>query len=305
VTTATDTERLASGTEITEANRAAWLAERRHSLGASEVAAVLGADPHRTPLDVWMAKVHPGEAEGPTFAQWWGLEMEGPLARAYERLTDEQIVQRQLFLRHERTDAFTATLDATSSTKVVEFKTVNARNREIIDQLGEPGSDEVPVPWMWQLTWQMFVAGESRADLLVAVGGGEPTLYTVHRNDTLVDHVDARARAFWRLVESQTPPPPTSPEDCRHLATLYRVCRGEVELGEGPRHAADGYRDAGVTICLAQKDRDRHRLELLAALGPADVGRLPDGRVVRRSVVEVKAHEVRASTQVRLSIKGG
>jgi GTPase len=44
---------------------------------------------------------------------------------------------------------------------------------------------------------------------------------------------------------------------------------------------------------------------MLAALGPADVGRLPDGRVVRRSVVEVKAHEVKAGTQVRLSIKGG
>jgi predicted phage-related endonuclease len=194
---------------------------------------------------------------------------------------------------------------AASHGRLVEFKTVNARNRPLIDQLGEPGTDEIPVTWMWQVQWQLFVADDDRADLLVMVGGDEPALYEIGRNQKLIAHALGRAARFWDLVRSETPPPPTSPEDCRHLAVLYRECRGEVELPAEITHVADVYDRAGAEVRYHQRLRDEARLDMLAALGPADVGRLPDGRIVRRSVVEVKAHEVRAGTQVRLSIKGG
>jgi putative phage-type endonuclease len=306
VTTAIDTERLASGTEITQELRPLWLAERRRSLGASEAAALVGADPYRTPLDLFMSKIHPEEAEEQTFAQWFGTRMEPVLAEAYERETMTRIFARQVFIRQPFLPYMTATLDALrEGGRPVEFKTVNARNRQIVDQLGEPGTDEVPVSWMYQCQWQAALADVGAVDLAVLVGGGDFRVYTVHRHQRLVEHLWGAAAAFMTRLVTNDPPPPTSREDCRHLAVLYRECRGEVELAAEMMHAADVYERCGAETRYHQRLRDEARLDMLAALGPADVGRLPDGRVVRRSVVEVKAHEVKAGTQVRLSIKGG
>lgn len=40
--------------------RAAWLAARRHGIGASEVSAILGLNPYRSCFEVWATKVTPG-----------------------------------------------------------------------------------------------------------------------------------------------------------------------------------------------------------------------------------------------------
>jgi putative phage-type endonuclease len=302
------TTAIEAGREVGPSERDDWLAARRAGVGASDLPAILGMHPRRTALGCYMEKTGQAAVDdaGDDETLEFGLAAEPLIARMYGFKTGRPIARTQVFCRAEgdAPPAF-ATLDGvTDEGRIVEFKTIRSHNREMVGQLGEPGTDEVPEPWIAQTHFQMYVADRAEADVAVLVHG-EVRVYTVRRVPKLLDHYLDRARAFWRLVEARTPPPPSSPEDAKHLATLYRDRRGEVELPAELMHAADVYERSGAEARYHQRLRDEARLDMLAALGPADVGRLPDGRVVRRSVVEVKAHEVRASTQVRLSIKGG
>ena len=68
-------------------NRAAWLAARRHGIGASEVSAILGLNPYRSCFEVWASKMDTAPAQGgiaeeaaASEAATWGVLLE-PVVR--------------------------------------------------------------------------------------------------------------------------------------------------------------------------------------------------------------------------------
>ena len=67
-----------------------WLALRRQYLTASDVAAVLGVDPWRGPIDVYADKIGKGvDEDRPLFK--WGRDVEGAIALWYERESGRSI----------------------------------------------------------------------------------------------------------------------------------------------------------------------------------------------------------------------
>jgi predicted phage-related endonuclease len=239
---------------ITAANRAEWLAERRKGVGASEVAAVLGLDPYRSALDVFLDKI--GQAPP-------------------REDTGRRIEATQVFLRHPG-GILTATLDALAAVnRPVEFKTLNMNHRAYVEQLGEDGTDEVPETWQCQVQAQLLVAGADEADLAVFVGG-DLRHYTIRRQMAVHAAILGRVHAFWaEHVLAKVPPPATRASDARALHALYPEPEGEVEL---PAEAADLVDDLDFHAEARlehEKARDEAKARLLAALGPAKVGRLP------------------------------
>jgi putative phage-type endonuclease len=67
-----------------EEKRRQFLEERRTGLGSSDVAAVLGYDQFRTPLDVYMSKVLPVEVEAPGPDAQRGIDLEPIAADKYQ-----------------------------------------------------------------------------------------------------------------------------------------------------------------------------------------------------------------------------
>jgi putative phage-type endonuclease len=59
-----------------------WLAARRTGIGGSDIAAILGLSPWRTPLDVYRDKVD-GAEQPETEAMRWGRLLEDVIAREY------------------------------------------------------------------------------------------------------------------------------------------------------------------------------------------------------------------------------
>ena len=57
---------------MTNEQRAAWLKGRRTGIGGSDVAAVLGLNPWKTPLDVWNDKLGISEDKEMSEPAYWG-----------------------------------------------------------------------------------------------------------------------------------------------------------------------------------------------------------------------------------------
>lgn len=294
---------IESGATIGPGQREAWLAERRRSLGASDVAAVLGLVPGRSPLSVYADKLGLAADEPPSKVQRIGLLLEPVIARLYEDETGRTIRESQLFIR----DGWrSATLDAVrEDDRIVEFKSVNAYSREILAQIGEQGTDEIPDAWLVQLHWQMDLAGQGEADLAVLVGGADFRTYTVGRSDRVVAQLREKAEVFWREhVEARVPPPEVTAADARLIPLLYPDPSGSKVLTADVASIVERYEAWGEQRREAEAGQAKAKAELLLALGDCREGVLADGRRVRRydAVHPERTQVVKAHTSTTVKV---
>ncbi|SDX70460.1 putative phage-type endonuclease [Allochromatium warmingii] len=91
---------------LTEEHRA----QRRRGIGGSDVAAIAGLSPWRTPLDVYLSKVRDVE-QSDSDVMRWGSILEAPIADEYARLTGNRIRRINRVLAHPEHCYILASLD--------------------------------------------------------------------------------------------------------------------------------------------------------------------------------------------------
>lgn len=72
-------------------DRQAWLEERRKGIGGSDVAAVLGLNPYRTPIDLWKDKTGRAEETPQSESAYWGSTLEEIVAKEFSARTGMKI----------------------------------------------------------------------------------------------------------------------------------------------------------------------------------------------------------------------
>ncbi len=272
--------------------RSAWLAERQKSVGASEAAAAIGVSPWMTPVELWQIKTNRSAPIAENEAMAWGTKLEPIILDEYEDRTGASVGRRQEFVRHPIHPIMTATLDGmTEDGKLVEVKTTNAFTKGF----GDEEADEIPDHYRIQIHHQMACTGATEADLVVLIGGQRLRIYPVARDADLVNAIEDRVKAFWRCVESDTPPD-WGKMDARALAVLFPGCEGEAEWSpvdaRRVQAAIDQYEAEREANKAAEMRVEEAKFFVLEMLGNARQGRLPDGRTVRRYVETVEPKQV-------------
>lgn len=279
--------------------REQWLAARRNSIGASDCPAVMGQSPYRTPLQVYADKLGllPDEPETPQ--QRRGNRLEPLVLEDYADHVGYAIEQRQVFVRHPRKPWMTATLDAVRPDgRPVEVKTVGAfRARD----WGEEGTDEVPGHVLLQVHHQLIVTEQPVADIAVLIGGETFRVHTVKADPEIAAMILAKEEAFWSCVSREIPPPPCG-EDHQVLRLLYPEPNGYQVWDEEWALAVQMWEALGRQIASEEEQRKFLKTTLLARLGDAEAAELPDGRRLKRSIVETKEHTVKAFISQRISV---
>lgn len=282
-------------TVLATTDRAAWLDWRRGGIGASDMPAILGVSPFKTPLDVYLEKTGQTTPEPPSLQQRIGLALESGVLRLYEEETGREVVETQVQVTHKGMAFLRATLDATATdgrgTRPVEVKTVAGdRARE----LGEAGTDELPGHWLVQVHHQMLVMGErcEVVDVAALLRGQDFRVYTVERDPELIEMIVEEGLRFWANLKNGIAPEPSLPADARHLPRVFGAGEGVCELDEEIARYVESYEEAAHVARLgSQADVNKKRIasHIVAALGEHASGRLPDGRIVHRKLIDVKA----------------
>ena len=196
------------------------LEERRAGIGGSDVPAILGLSPWKSPLDVFLEKTGQAPPQPETAATYWGSVLEDIVAQEYARRTGAKLRRVNRILTHPKVPVARAMIDREivahpEGPGVLECKTAGRRT----DDWGEPGTDEVPPWYASQIIHYLAVTGRDWADLAVLfLSEREFAIYRVRRDEELIEHILAEEQRFWREhVEAGVPPPPRSLEDIRKL----------------------------------------------------------------------------------------
>lgn len=274
-------------------DRQAWLERRRQGLGSSDAAAVCGLSRWGNPLSVYLDKlgVLPQESRP---EMEWGLRLEPVIAAAYTERTGQRlttvplawsVAHPFLLASVDRRWILAENPVVTHVGRIVELKTTRSA-----EGWGDEGTDQVPPDYLIQVQHQMAVLGEVCADVAVLIGGSDFRIYTVPRNEAVVEQLVAIEGRFWsRFLAREAPAPDWSdPETPRLVELLHRPRGGvTVDLEGEAQHWVEAYETLGAETRALEKSRRQAKARLCELMGEAETGRLPDGRAIRRKKVTV------------------
>ena len=181
-----------------------WLEERRRSIGASEVAAVMGMDPWRTALDVYKSKQGIDSGIDPLLS-WLGHRDEPTIAEWIDRFSGLNLNLSDGFMARSREFPFVhASFDRWADGIPVQLKTAH----EFTSHKWDEG---IPTQYRVQVQTEMLVAGAPRALLVVRIGARDFRAIWEPRDDKFInEHMIPALTAFWEGVEAGEPPQPST-----------------------------------------------------------------------------------------------
>jgi predicted phage-related endonuclease len=307
---------------LTPATRAEWLALRLNVIGASETAAVLGCHDYQTPLQVWARKTGRESDPEATPEMKRGTRLE---ALALDILAEERptwtispnVIGQGGVVHVDRAAHMSCTIDASAidpareGTGLVEAKSVHPRT------FARWVDEGLPLHVALQVTQQAMLTRASWAVVaaLVIDRGADLNIIEVPLLPALMDRIRTEVAAFWRCVETNTPPPVTPGRDLAVIKALAlsagKPAEPEIVLDAGDNALMDAlasYTDASDEISALrstmkvvearQKAAEETIREKIGAHTLATAG---DYEVVQKRI-DRKAYEVRASSSLRLTV---
>ena len=204
--------------------------ERRHFIGGSDIGAILGLNPYKSPVDVWMEKTGKASSQSTNLAMRFGTFAEEFVASEYALTTGYIVKEPQNTFIHPELTYCKAHLDrlvfdalpqnqamvpSLIPKRILECKTASPFRQE---QWGDSGSNQVPFSYLCQCVWYMAIAELPITDLAVLFGNSDFRIYTIERELELETTVLEKANIFWNEhVLKDIPPDSRSEEDCKKL----------------------------------------------------------------------------------------
>jgi len=197
--------------------------DRSKYIGGSDIGAILGLSPFKSPLAVWMEKTGKEVKPIDNLPLRFGSFVEEFVANEYAKATGFALRHDESIYIHPDHSYMSAHIDRfvhtdgldQAATKILECKTANPFSRA---QWGEVGSDQVPMSYLCQCVWYMAITGITKTDLAVLFGNTDFRIYTILRDLELENLILEKAHHFWHEhVLKDLPPPVQSPEDCQML----------------------------------------------------------------------------------------
>lgn len=175
-------------------SREEWLSQRKNGVGGSDIAAICGHDPYRTPLDVYLDKI--GESEPITDNDFMkaGRYLEPVVAEMFQDETGLPLISMPSTIVGTKPH-YLASVDRSilGENVPVEIKTSKRYHAEPLDK------------WKLQATWY---AGIMNAEGYYIAWFTYPTLRFEYFDfdAVLFEEMCRMADEFWQCVENRTPP---------------------------------------------------------------------------------------------------
>ncbi|MCL4305095.1 YqaJ viral recombinase family protein [bacterium] len=206
---------------------------RRTGIGGSDIGAILGVNPFRSPLDVYMDKLGLKEPEPDNEKMRWGRVLERPIAEEFCR-------NRSLALLptgHLRTEIDGVRVFGTPDfivqpkSAILEIKTAGLH---MAGFWGEPGTDNAPLPYIAQVALYLMLEGVTDGYIAALIGGQDYREYEIPRDRELEAAIKDAVVTFWKEhVIPQVPPEARTAEEYqRFLKARYPRSTGEMVVAD-------------------------------------------------------------------------
>jgi putative phage-type endonuclease len=180
-----------------DTDRDLWLTARRRGIGSSDVAAILGLSPNRTPVHVWRDK-RGDPIDEQTEPMLWGTLLEDTVAREWAR-RNRSVIQRVGLVANIDQPWMLATLDrqvleCPLDRQVRQHCALEVKCRNAYT--AHRWRSDVPDDVLAQTTWQTMVTGYDHIHTAVLIGGNDYRQTVVRGGADLERYILAEVTRF-------------------------------------------------------------------------------------------------------------
>lgn len=241
-------------------DRKLWASERLKGIGGSEAGIILGLNKWKSQWDLWLEKTGQVEIEEDESDEkrqnrlFFGTESEEMIAKWFTGKTGKKL-RRCGMLRNNENPFMIADVDrlVVGENAIVEIKTTSAYNKE------EWADDKVPPQYIIQGLHYMAVGGYDRCYFVCLIGGQEPVIAPLERDDYEIEALIEAEKYFWEhnVIAKELPDVDGSNACAKAIAEHFKGGGTEAEDLEGEY-------DLLCRDIAALKD-DKKKLELVIA----------------------------------------
>ena len=257
---------------------------RHQGLGGSDIAAVFGLSPFKSPVQLWAEKrqLPQRQADPQGLHLRLGQHLEPFIAKEFERDTGlsthhhlQAFVHPDYPMFYGHIDRFITAPGAAlwddsgrlCASGILECKSAHAFAR---NQWGEAGSDQMPAAYLLQVVWYLALTGVENATVAVLLGNQEVTYYAVRRDHALEALVLAKAKAFWdEHIVAGVPPAARGLDDVRLIYPESSPERG-LEADATLHAQLEHFRSLQASISELEAQAHAVKTEILTAMGKAE-----------------------------------
>lgn len=203
---------------------------RLQGLGGSDIAAVFGISPYRTPYELWeekaMGYINHEDNEDLAFRSY----LEPAVADMYRHRTKRKLTESDGMVFHPKFPWLFANPDRLiyGEKGILEIKTTRQFKSA---QFGEEGTDHIPFEYLLQVAHYCMCLDYDFCDIAVLFGDFTLKIFHYKRNRAIESQIVQKTRDFWlNHVVPKVPPEYTTQDD---LDKLYRSVSGKtIEANE-------------------------------------------------------------------------
>lgn len=200
-------------------SREEWLELRRHGIGGSDAAAIVGLSKWASPYTVWADKTGRLPDKPDTEAMRQGRDLEEYVAQRFSEATGKRVKRCNAILYNPAYPHSHADVDRMIVGENAGLECKTTSTLDVKQFLGV----EFPEKYYAQCVHYMAITGADRWYLAVLVLGKEFHVYTLERDEAEIRALMDAETAFWeQYVETDTPPAADGAESTTDaIRTIY------------------------------------------------------------------------------------
>ena len=241
------------------------MTDRREFIGGSDIAAVMGVSPWKTPLQLWAEKT--GEVDAPDLsdneAVQMGIALEDPVAQIFSKKTGMTVRRAPGNYELKGYPYIRCQVDRliTGTDELLEVKTCSLRSED------KWSGEEIPVEYILQVQWQLMITGRAVGWIAVLIGGQKFVYKKITPDKEIQDKMLLAAISFWDMVQRKIPPVAES-DDNPFMVKLFPSAGPEIaEASADITSAIKLLQQTKAEIINAEKVKDELEARLKAAIG--------------------------------------
>ena len=250
--------------------------QRRKYIGSSDLSALFGENPFMNKYMLWLSKVYSLEDYVPSESAQIGIDLE-PLIVKYtaERYKVEYTIDPdRLWYQSEEHPRFACNLDGLVTSD--KYRTlIEAKFTSEDREWGSVDREEIPASFMIQVQTQLMIMGFDYAlvGVYIAKWGIERRVYTIRRNEKMIDRIIAMGELFWEEHVLTRKEPKDDPLPLpREFSRIPKVSGKIIDISSDSWTA---FTEAKDNERIAKKATEVAKSKVRAELGDAVAGRVP------------------------------
>lgn len=261
-----------------------WLKYRQMGLGGSDIGAIAGMNPWKSPISVFLDKTGQGEPIPDSERMRIGRDLEDYVAQRFAEAQGVKVRKRNAILQHDDYPFMLANIDReiVGKKEGLECKVTNSFGRT-------DWENEIPPYYELQCHHYMAVTGYDAWWLAALIGNEKVIIKKIKRDPEIIDYLIQLEQRFWEdhVLKNEMPAPDGSADATEIIKKKYPKDNGEtLEIYEQEwQDRAKRYCDLNALIKDLQREQDTIKQEIQLELKEAQKAVIGDYRVKWSTVI--------------------